>query len=38
MNALHTWLSQQSPFLVGYFATALDIGAYVPQIWRLLSE
>jgi len=38
MNALHTWLSQQSPFLVGYFATALVIGAYVPQIWRLLSE
>ena len=38
MNILHTWLSQQSPFLVGYFGTALVIGAYVPQIWRLLSE
>ncbi|MBR0734860.1 PQ-loop repeat-containing protein [Bradyrhizobium japonicum] len=26
------------PFLVGYFATALVIGAYVPQIWRRWSE
>ncbi|MET3997217.1 uncharacterized protein with PQ loop repeat [Bradyrhizobium sp. S3.9.2] len=38
MNTLHTWFSQQSPFLIGYFATALVIGAYVPQIWRLLRE
>ncbi len=27
-----------APFLVGYFGTALDVGAYVPQIWRLLSD
>ncbi|MCP3388885.1 PQ-loop repeat-containing protein [Bradyrhizobium sp. CCGB12] len=38
MNTLHTWLSQQHSFLIGYFGTGLVIGAYVPQIWRLWSE